>query len=97
MGDLAGRTAVGHGDGGRARQEMQGTDARKSTTVVYDSFVGAQVKGMATVGHGSLPAAALRAEQTGKRASGRASRRASGRAERVEQAKQAAAAPLRAF
>ncbi|KAL2636292.1 hypothetical protein R1flu_007771 [Riccia fluitans] len=25
-------------------EEMQGTDARKPTTVVYDSFVGAQVK-----------------------------------------------------
>ncbi|KAL2643461.1 hypothetical protein R1flu_011048 [Riccia fluitans] len=44
MGDLAGRAAVGHGDGGRTRQEMQSTDARKSTTAVYDSFVGAQVK-----------------------------------------------------
>ncbi|KAL2643397.1 hypothetical protein R1flu_010984 [Riccia fluitans] len=44
MGDLAGRAAVGHGDGGRARQEMQSTDARKSTTVVYDSFIEAQVK-----------------------------------------------------
>ncbi|KAL2611056.1 hypothetical protein R1flu_022748 [Riccia fluitans] len=44
MGDLAGRAAVGHGDGGRAQQEMQSADARKSTTAVYDSFVGAQVK-----------------------------------------------------
>ncbi|KAL2643426.1 hypothetical protein R1flu_011013 [Riccia fluitans] len=44
MGDLAGRAAVGHGDGDRARQEMQSTDARKSTTVVYDSFIQAQVK-----------------------------------------------------
>ncbi|KAL2641682.1 hypothetical protein R1flu_009269 [Riccia fluitans] len=44
MGDLAGRAAVGHGDGGRARQEMQRVDARKSTTAVYDSFVRAQVK-----------------------------------------------------
>ncbi|KAL2611087.1 hypothetical protein R1flu_022779 [Riccia fluitans] len=44
MGDLARRAAVGHGDGGMARQEMQGTDARKLTTTVYDSVVGAQVK-----------------------------------------------------
>ncbi|KAL2608946.1 hypothetical protein R1flu_027519 [Riccia fluitans] len=44
MGDLARRAAIGHGDGGRARQEMQSTDARKSTTTMYDSFVGAQVK-----------------------------------------------------
>ncbi|KAL2645150.1 hypothetical protein R1flu_012737 [Riccia fluitans] len=44
MGDLVGKAAVGHGDGGRAQQEMQSTDARKSTIVVYDSFVGAQVK-----------------------------------------------------
>ncbi|KAL2644646.1 hypothetical protein R1flu_012233 [Riccia fluitans] len=38
MGDLTGRAAVGLGDGGRARQEMLSTDARKSTTAVYDSF-----------------------------------------------------------
>ncbi|KAL2620495.1 hypothetical protein R1flu_000700 [Riccia fluitans] len=44
MGDLAGRATVGHSDGGKARQEMQSTDARKSTTAVYDSFIGAQVK-----------------------------------------------------
>ncbi|KAL2642514.1 hypothetical protein R1flu_010101 [Riccia fluitans] len=44
MDDLAGRAAIGHGDGGRARQEMQGTNARKLTTTMYDSFVGAQVK-----------------------------------------------------
>ncbi|KAL2644405.1 hypothetical protein R1flu_011992 [Riccia fluitans] len=43
MGDLVRRAAIGHGDGGRARQEMQSTDARKSTTAVYDSFC-AQVK-----------------------------------------------------
>ncbi|KAL2633158.1 hypothetical protein R1flu_004637 [Riccia fluitans] len=44
MDDLAGRAAVGHGNGGKAWQEMQSTDARKSTTAVYDPFVGAQVK-----------------------------------------------------
>ncbi|KAL2641532.1 hypothetical protein R1flu_009119 [Riccia fluitans] len=44
MGDLTGRAAVGLGDGGRARQGMQGIDARKSTTVAYDSFIEAQVK-----------------------------------------------------
>ncbi|KAL2630390.1 hypothetical protein R1flu_015076 [Riccia fluitans] len=44
MDDLTGRKAVGHSDGNRARQEMQSTDARKSTTAVYDTFVGAQVK-----------------------------------------------------
>ncbi|KAL2634897.1 hypothetical protein R1flu_006376 [Riccia fluitans] len=44
MGDLVGRAAIGHSDGGRAWQEMQGIDARKPTTTVYDSFVGAQVK-----------------------------------------------------
>ncbi|KAL2630453.1 hypothetical protein R1flu_015139 [Riccia fluitans] len=44
MGDLAGRAAVGYGDGSKTRQEMQSTDARKSTTAVYDSFVRAQVK-----------------------------------------------------
>ncbi|KAL2611422.1 hypothetical protein R1flu_023114 [Riccia fluitans] len=44
LGDLMGREAVGHGDDGRARQEMQSIDARKSTTAVYDSFVGAHVK-----------------------------------------------------
>ncbi|KAL2651695.1 hypothetical protein R1flu_019823 [Riccia fluitans] len=38
MGDLAGRAAIGHGDGGEARQEMQSTNARKSTTAVYDPF-----------------------------------------------------------
>ncbi|KAL2633309.1 hypothetical protein R1flu_004788 [Riccia fluitans] len=44
MVDLTGSVAVGHGDGGKARQEIQSTDARKSTIAVYDSFVGAQVK-----------------------------------------------------
>ncbi|KAL2629704.1 hypothetical protein R1flu_014390 [Riccia fluitans] len=44
MDDIAGRAAIGHGDGGRARQEMQSTDARKSTIAVYDSFIRAQVK-----------------------------------------------------
>ncbi|KAL2603231.1 hypothetical protein R1flu_017293 [Riccia fluitans] len=44
MGDLAGRAAVGHGDGGGAPQEMQSTDVRKLTTAMYDSFVGALVK-----------------------------------------------------
>ncbi|KAL2635691.1 hypothetical protein R1flu_007170 [Riccia fluitans] len=44
MDDLAGRAAVGHGDDGRAQQEMQRANARKSTTAVYDSFVRAQVK-----------------------------------------------------
>ncbi|KAL2652027.1 hypothetical protein R1flu_020155 [Riccia fluitans] len=43
MGDLVGRAAMGHGDGGRTWQEMKSTYARKSTTAVYDSFY-AQVK-----------------------------------------------------
>ncbi|KAL2633795.1 hypothetical protein R1flu_005274 [Riccia fluitans] len=44
MGNLAGRAAAEHGNGGRAWQEMQREDARKSTIAVYDSFVGAQIK-----------------------------------------------------
>ncbi|KAL2632829.1 hypothetical protein R1flu_004308 [Riccia fluitans] len=36
-------TAIGH-NGGRARQEMQGTNARKPTIAVYNFFIGTQVK-----------------------------------------------------